>query len=62
MIDYIMYDSHQGGKGWFVSNKHETRVEWVIKGSGEVKVTADFARAGVVAETVALASPASASL
>ena len=45
-INPFMANQLAGGKGWFVSNKHETRAEWVVKGSGSVTVSADFARAG----------------
>lgn len=96
-LNPFMANSFAGGKGWFVSNKHETRVEWVVKGSGkvraspsvpisqcktagltsspclvplltrqfcvsQVKVKADFARAGIIEVDVSLASPESASL
>lgn len=36
-LNPFMANSFAGGKGWFVSNEHETRVEWVVKGAGEVR-------------------------
>ena len=38
-LNPFMANSFAGGKGWFVSNEHETRVEWVVKGSGEVRAS-----------------------
>lgn len=61
-LNPFMANSFAGGKGWFVSNNHETRVEWVVKGEGEVAVKADFARAGVVDVVVPLAGPEAAKM
>ena len=43
-LNPFMANSFAGGKGWFVSNEHETRVEWVIKGTGEVRNCAHYTR------------------
>ena len=39
----------QGGR---VTNQNEGRLEWVVKGEGEVTVTVDWQRAGTTSTTV----------